>query len=200
MKKPSVYIDSCCFIEMACHLVKTHKQEREDDIPFLKQILQGAFEGTIEAYTSTLSIAECQCAYNAKHDARLLTDEIKKLFKDILTSGQFIVLIQDSVLVGERARNLYWVHDLGFSGADAVHIASAMEMKCDEFLTFDGRGPIKRKEELETLALTAMRPRETKSLTKEDLSSAEKDIVKKDQPKLPLGESAPIEQTNDPKN
>lgn len=180
MGNPKVYIDACCFIEMAAHKVGTHKQEPEDDIAFLQQIMTGSFSGEIEVLTSVLSIAECQCAYTQNRDGRILTDQIKQLFRDILTSGQFVTLVQDSILVAERARNLYWVHQLTFSGADAIHIASALEMSCDEYLTFDGKAHDRAKE-LESLGITVLLPRNTKSLTKEAIEHAERANVAKDQ-------------------
>jgi hypothetical protein len=127
--KSKLYIDACCFIEMACYKVGTHKKERENDIAFLHQIFEAAYSGEIEAYTSTLSVAECQCAYDNATKQRVLTDEVKQLFKDLLMSGQFVILVQDSVLVAERARNLSWVHQLTFAGADAVHIASRLRCR-----------------------------------------------------------------------
>jgi predicted nucleic acid-binding protein len=148
---------------MAAYTVGLHKKLREDDIPFLRQLLTASFEGDIEVYTSTLSIAECQAITDEASSTRILNDDIKKLFKSILTSGQFVVLVQDSVLVAERGRNLAWVHGLRFSGADAIHLASAMEMSCDEFLTFD-EPILKKATELEKLGLSIRYPGATVSL------------------------------------
>lgn len=107
MSVSRVYLDACCFIELAAYEAGTHKVQREEDITFLRKVLLGAFEGDLEVYTSTLSIAECRYATNLHGDQIVLTDEIKKLFRDVLTSGQFVILVQDSILVAERARNLY---------------------------------------------------------------------------------------------
>ena len=129
--KPRVYIDSCCFIELALQSIGKHKTERDDDLWHLKALFDAALDEKIELLTSTLSIAECT------HAGGDVSEDVKTLFKRLLTSGRFVLLVQDSVLVAERARNLRWAHGLSFSGADAIHIASAMEMKCDEFLTWD---------------------------------------------------------------
>jgi len=131
--KPRVYTDSCCFIELALQSIGKHKSERENDLWHLKALFDAAFDEKIELLTATLSIAECS---HANGD---VSDDIKSLFKRLLTSGRYILLVQDTVLVAERARNLRWAHGLTFRGADAIHIASAMEMKCDEFLTWDNR-------------------------------------------------------------
>jgi predicted nucleic acid-binding protein len=175
---------------MASHSIGTHKTEREEDIPFLKQILQAAFNGEIEVYTAILSVAECQAAsagLNSPVQGRIITDDTKKLFREILTSGQYVVLVQDTILIAERARNFSWVHDLNFSGADAVHLASALEMRCDEYLSFDEK-PHKHAAQLEMLGLSVLLPRNTKSLTKAAIIEAKQEIADNEQGRLQFEE------------
>jgi hypothetical protein len=129
--KPRVYLDSCCFIELALHAAGKHEAQRDNDVWFLKQLLNASHAEDIEVLTSTLTVAECS------HAKGNVSDETKSLFKRFITSGQYVLLVQDSILVAEKARNLRWVHGLTFGGADAIHIASALEMKCDEFITWD---------------------------------------------------------------
>jgi len=155
--KPKVYMDSCCFIELALQAVSTNDPSRDNDLWFLKELLNAALDGEIEVLTSTLSIAECS---HAKGD---VSDDVKSLFKRFLTSGRYILLIQDSVLVAEKARNLRWTHGLCFSGADSIHIASAMELKCLEFLTWD-KQPHAHAVALNDLALSVCFPRDTHCL------------------------------------
>ncbi len=147
-------MDSCCFIELALQAIGTNDANRENDLWFLKELLNAAHDEEIEVLTSTLSIAECA---HAKGD---VSDDVKSLFKRFLTSGRYILLVQDSVLVAEKARNLRWVHGLSFSGADAIHLASAMELKCDEFLTWDNK-PHANAAVLNDLALRVCFPRDT---------------------------------------
>src|ERR1035438_7410202 len=101
-------MDSCCFIELALQVIGKHEAGREDDLWHLKELLNAALDEEIEVLTATLSIAECA---HAKGD---ISDDVKSLFKKFLTSGRYILLVQDSVLVAERARNLRWVHGLAF--------------------------------------------------------------------------------------
>jgi predicted nucleic acid-binding protein len=155
--KPRVYMDSCCFIELALQSIGKHEAAREDDLWHLKELLNTSFDEEIQTLTSTLSIAECT---HAKGD---VSDDVKTLFKRFLTSGRYVVLIQDSVLVSERARNLRWAHGLAFAGADAIHIASALELKCDEFLTWDDQVHA-RATALDALGLPVRFPRHTSCL------------------------------------
>src|SRR5258708_2887967 len=110
-------MDSCCFIELALQVAGKSDPVRDSDLWFLKQLLNAAFDEEVEILTSTLSIAECS---HAKGD---VSDDVKSLFKRFLTSGRYVLLVQDSVLVAEKARNLRWVHGLPFSGPDSIHVA-----------------------------------------------------------------------------
>jgi predicted nucleic acid-binding protein len=150
-------MDSCCFIELALQSIGKHEAGREDDLWFLKELLNAAFDEEIEVLTSTLTIAECS---HAKGD---VSEDVKTLFKKFLTSGRYVFLVQDSVLVAEKARNLRWVHGLAFGGADSIHLASALELKCDEFLTWDNK-PHDNATELGNLALHIRRPHDTSCL------------------------------------
>lgn len=150
-------MDSCCFIELALQSAGKHEASRENDLWFLKELLNAAYDEEIEVLTSTLTIAECA---HAKGD---ISDDVKTLFKKFLTSGRYVFLVQDSVLVAEKARNLRWVHGLAFSGADSIHIASALETKCDEFITWDNK-PLDNATELSNLALTVCIPGDTHCL------------------------------------
>jgi hypothetical protein len=162
---------------MASHAIGTHRPERAEDILFLKQILRGSFEHEIDVYTSVLSVAECQAAYSPGMDKKILNDAVKQLFRDVLTSGQYVVLVQPTILIAERARNFFWAHALSFGGADAVHLASALEMRCDEYLTFDDK-ILKNAEALEKLGITVLLPRKTKSLGEAAAERARMEIAR----------------------
>jgi hypothetical protein len=147
-------MDSCCFIELALHAIGESETPRDNDVWYLKQLLNAALAEEIEVLTSTLSIAECQHAHGT------VSEEVKALFKRFLTSGHYVFLVQDTVLVAEKARNLRWVHGLCFAGADSIHLASAMELRCNEFLTFDGQ-PHAHAKAFDELALPIRFPHDT---------------------------------------
>ncbi len=124
--------------------------DRENDLWFLKELLNAAGDEEIEVLTSTFSIAECA---HAKGD---VSDDVKTLFKRFLTSGRYVLLVQDSVLVAEKARNLRWVHGLAFGGADSIHLASAFQIDIVKCLFLQPnrsqnhmrRMPLKRNEQI----------------------------------------------------
>ena len=68
--------------------------------------------------------------------------------------------------MAERARNLRWVHGICMGGPDSLHVGSAMELSCDEFLSFD-RTFHKKKQELDRLGLRVCLQRDTLYLPNE---------------------------------
>jgi predicted nucleic acid-binding protein len=138
MGEPRQYMDSCSFIDMAKEQFGKQATATEDDLWHLRKLMEAAKNGELEIYTSTLTVAECT-HISGPNDPRLeVPEEVKLLFKKMLTSGQVVKLVQDTILVAERARNLLWEQGLYFRGADAIHVASALEAKCTELITTDG--------------------------------------------------------------
>ncbi|MGO9129751.1 MAG: hypothetical protein ACLQIS_08490 [Bryobacteraceae bacterium] len=95
-----VYLDACCFIEAASFERGKHKPGRESDVLFTKALLEAHFDREVELFTSSLSVAECQCIKDDKSQ-RILDDQVKENFRIVLTSGQFVSLVQDTILVAQ---------------------------------------------------------------------------------------------------
>lgn len=134
--KRGVYIDSCCFIDIVkTYVGKSMTTDKESDVWFLKRLLEAHRDGEINIFTSTLSIAECRHA--GDDDIR---DEVKSQFNRLLLSGQYVRLVQMTPFIAQDARDLRWVHNItGIKGPDSIHVASAIAMKCEEFLSSDGK-------------------------------------------------------------
>lgn len=164
MSKPKVYMDSTCFIDMAKQAVGVLPKERDKNIWFCKKLLEAHRDGNLEISTAILTVAECQHADN------ICDDQVQRLFKSILTSGQFVSLVQDTILVAERARDLRWIHKLSFKGADAIHLASALEIHCVEFITMDFDHFLSRAQEIAKLGIHVIPPHKTTQLPEEYLA------------------------------
>lgn len=147
-------MDSTCFIDMAKNAVGTLPKGLDNDVWFCKKLLEAHRNREIDVFTAVLTIAECQ------HADGICDDKVQRLFKSILTSGQFVFLVQDTVIIADRARNLRWTHNLAFRGADSLHIASALEMGCSEFITTDGI-VLSRAKETAKLGIRIIHPHET---------------------------------------
>jgi predicted nucleic acid-binding protein len=120
--------------------------------------LKAGQAGEIDVITSTLTIAESRRAEAPP------TDEVKRLFNSILTSGKVVHLAQMTQAIAERARDLHWEHKINLGGADAIHVATALTVGCKEFLTFDrkkARSPLAFAPELAKLGLRVILPSNT---------------------------------------
>lgn len=130
-----VYFDSCCFIDMVKSEVgRPLATERERDVWFLKKLLEAHCDKQVRVFTSTLTIAECT------HAGELaLGEKVKSAFTRLLISGQYVHLVQVTPFIAIDARDLRWTHGISLRGPDGVHVASALAMKCEEFLSSDGK-------------------------------------------------------------
>ena len=129
------YIDSCCFID----IVKTSvgqmlSTEKEEDVWFLKRLLEANRDGEVVLFTSTMTVAECSHVGEQR-----LSDKTKSEFNRLLTSGQYVRLVQATPFIAQDARNLRWDSGIELRGMDSVHVASALAMKCEEFISSNGK-------------------------------------------------------------
>jgi predicted nucleic acid-binding protein len=130
-----IYIDACCFIDMVkTKIGKSLVHDREHDVWHLKRLLEAQRDREIEVYTSTLTIAEC--SHGGDKD---ISATVKSEFNRLLMSGQYVKLVQVTPFIAADARDLRWVHGIALRGADSIHVASALAMKCEELLSSDGR-------------------------------------------------------------
>lgn len=133
---PKLYVESDPLIDLVKVKVGlTPKTGAERDVWYLERVLDAARAGEVELFTSTITIAECT---HVSDPAKL--ENAKPFFLGLLASGKSGVrLVQTTLSVVERARNLRWFDSFKLSGADAIHVASALHMRCDELLTGDGK-------------------------------------------------------------
>jgi hypothetical protein len=108
---------------------------REEDCWFLRKLCDASRGGAVQLVTSMLSVAECLHIGEIGKPAQ----ETRDLFVEFLTSGTVIDLVEPDIFVAERARDLFWNDGILLSGADSLHVASALLDGCVEFLTLDGK-------------------------------------------------------------
>ena len=159
---PRVYSDANPIIELAKFGKKLHDPKRERDLWMMEQILKAANNGEVSLYTSTISVAECVAVGDD------WSSDVQEFYVGVLTSGRMFKLVQDTIFVAERARDLRWKDNIRLSGMDAIHVASALEMNCTDFLTWDSgirKNKLSEKfEALVALGLNVIQPGEIKSL------------------------------------
>jgi hypothetical protein len=133
---PRVYIDSCCFIDIVKQTVGTLPTERDKDVWNCKKLLEAHRAGELIVHTSVLAVAECVAAAPGQ---AIVPPEVQEHFRSLLTSGQYVQLLNPTPKTAINVQNLRWTHSLVLSGADGLHFASALERGCLEFITTDER-------------------------------------------------------------
>lgn len=130
-----VYMDACCFIEAVKSDANMQlSEDRQIEAWYIKKLLQAHRDREITIYTSVLSIAEAVHA-----GAMPVPSNVQRGLEALLTSGQYVHLVQMTPFVCIDARNLRWVDGMTLKGADSIHVASALDRSCTEFLSLDGR-------------------------------------------------------------
>lgn len=157
---PRIYIDSCLFIDLVKVKVGTDLDSQAGrEVFYVQQAIEAAIAKDLEIYTSVLTIAECT---HVGDPAKL--DLAKPFFLGLLASGKSGVrLVQPTLGIVERSRDLRWINGATLKGADAVHVASAAHIGCDEFWTCDS-GVLRNAPRLGGLGVVIGRPSETKAL------------------------------------
>ncbi len=155
--KSRVYVEAGPLIDLVKVRVGVPPQTgAEKGVWYLERILEAARADELELFTSTLSIAECT---HVSDPAKL--EKAKPFFVGLLASGKSgIRLIQTTLSVVERARDLRWFNAVSLSGADSIHVASALHLRCDELLTGDGK-ILDRASAIEPMGLRVCPPSET---------------------------------------
>ncbi len=159
---PRIYCDANPIIELAKYSKKTHDPNRERDLWMLQRLLKAAQNDEVALFTSTISVAECVAAGDD------WDQQVQEFFVGTLTSGRMFRLVQDTIFVAERARDLRWKDNIRLKGMDAIHVASALDARCTEFLTWDldmGKSKVAAKATaLAALGLRVTTPADTKLL------------------------------------
>lgn len=134
--RPTVYLDSCCFIDYVKKEVGALPSDRENDSWFVKQILEAHKRGILVAKTSLMAIGEC---LSIEKGETSVAEDAKDLFRRLLTSGQYVRLIHPTPRTPRLMQSFRWDHGLVLGAVDAMHFASAIEAQCSEFITSDDR-------------------------------------------------------------
>lgn len=157
---PKLYIDSCCFIDLVkIEIGEPTEHGRDAQVQRLKLILEASKNKDIALLTSTITVVECLHANNRFEDV------VKNRFSRLLTSGQYVSLITPDVFIAEAARDVRWIHGIGMKPLDYIHIASAVDRGCAEFLTMDGDDMLKKKDKIKAeLGIDVVTPLDSRLL------------------------------------
>ena len=154
-----IYFDNTMFVDVVkVDLGKNLDSDRELDVWMAKRLMEAHRDKEVRVHTSTLTIAEC--THGGEGD---ISDRAQFLISKLLTSGDYVHLIQMTPFIATEARDLRWRHSINLKGADGVHASSALSRKCDEFITRDGRFDrlYQHREAFESLGMRIVRARDS---------------------------------------
>lgn len=161
--KRRLYVDSNAIIDLVKFKVGVGIQpKREQDAWHLQRMLDAARGGKVQVFTSAISIAEC----TQVEDQNKL-EQAKPFFLGLLASGRGgFTLVQPTMTLMEKARDLRWMHAISLKGLDAIHAATAVQFRCEELWTRDGKFA-KYSSEFAAMGMKVCAPRETDCLPNE---------------------------------
>ena len=116
-------------------------------LDIVREIIHRVDEGTVEAYTSTITITEVLVLPLRTGNARL-----QREYRDLLVNGRNLRFVTVNAHVAEGAAELRARYNMRTPGA--LQIASSIESKCEVFLTNDLA--LKRVSEIRVLVLNEL--------------------------------------------
>ena len=112
--------------------------DRKNLVWHYEKLIESSKNKEIKVFTSSITINEA--LFVREGDKKILTPEVKRLFRAILESGDSgVFLIESDFFIRVLARDLHWEHKIPLKANDGLHLASAIEFKCDEFITTNSR-------------------------------------------------------------
>ena len=157
MSSPVVYFDACCFIDLAKTALRIPTvHDREKHIYFCRKLIEAARAKDATVYTSVLTIVECRYLQDSRQPNGVISDDerVRGLFKGMLQSGTSgVIPVATTPMIAEAARDLRWKLEITVKPMDALHIATAMHMRCTHFVTTDGKLGVENIKRIEALGL-----------------------------------------------
>lgn len=163
---PRICLDSSCLID---YLKKQAgiaiSDEREKEAWFCGQLRTAAIQGHLELFVSSFTGAELTHLKDDQGHTHL-DDPVKQAIDGLLYSGRSGILVANiTIFTVEVARDLVWHHGVILKPPDLIHVASAVELRAQEFITRDGRiGAEARARILKAAGLRINKPSETQLL------------------------------------
>ena len=132
---PKAYIDACCIIEAVKGRRGLPLDHPADEVDMIQRIMRAANDGAISLYTSMITVAEV-LHLGTKPPPPDLKPYIERL---ILSGRNGVVAVAPSPMIVTLARDLAVDEGLWERVADRIHVATALNVGCTEFLSVDDR-------------------------------------------------------------
>lgn len=162
--EPKIYMDADSIIDVLKHGLEIPIQDynyKKAHIDNCQNFFKAAERRQLTLMTSSISLKEVWHL-----SEKPPPEEHKRIINAVLNSGQIFKIVNESIFITERARDLNWIHGFEFKAGDATHLASALEAGCVELLTND-RDFLNRKIEIQKLGILVLRASDSSYLPNE---------------------------------
>lgn len=117
------YWDTNCFLGII--------NEEADKLPACRAVLREAEDGSLQIVTSALTLTEVLWPKGERRLSAESAEKVQRFFRH-----EWLLLYDLDRTLAERAREVVWNHAV--RPKDAIHVATALDAKVDQFDTFDG--------------------------------------------------------------
>jgi predicted nucleic acid-binding protein len=105
-------------------------KEEDDKVTACQSVISDAEAGRVEIVVSTLVLAEVLWIKGHDRVPRDSKEKIRNFFR-----RRYFLMVNVDLFIAEQAQDLVWDYNLRHK--DAIHVASALALKCASLDTFD---------------------------------------------------------------
>lgn len=139
---PLVYADSDVYLDLIKKSTCLHPATQEKRWQVAARFFDAVDEGRVRLAASALTQSEVACNGDSRRDSQRIRDLLDVWWTDPATEWREL----DRYIAREAARlagTWHAKHEPGkrFNSADAVHLATAVDLGCDYLFTYDGGFP-----------------------------------------------------------
>lgn len=155
VSQPLVYVDSCVYLDLVMKNKQHHAETGEERWRVAKVVFDAVNDGSVRLASSPLVEAEVSCNGESRKDS----NRIRELLNGWFTARSTEWVEIDRSVAREAVRLIGLWQGKGENGkrmspADALHLAAALRLRADFFMTHDGGFPLGQHVE----GLVVMRP------------------------------------------
>ncbi|OBB33067.1 hypothetical protein A5792_11605 [Mycolicibacterium peregrinum] len=142
---PVIYVDTCVFLDVLTEEKTPHPETAEPRWKSAKALLDAVGDGRVVLATSSLVDAEVGSFATLRDDGPGFLDKVRAWFDAPPPGTRYTevdrVIARDAERL-QRAWRQYAAPGKKMNGADAVHLAASVRLKCDYLMTGDGGFPV----------------------------------------------------------
>lgn len=142
---PVIYVDTCVYIDVLTQEPTLHPETEEPRWKSAKALLDAVNDGRVVLATSSLVDAEVGSFATLRDDGDTFLKKVRGWFDAPPPGTRYVEIDRMIARDAERLQKAWRPHAAPgkkMNGADAVHLAASVRLKCDYLMTGDGGFPV----------------------------------------------------------